>query len=54
MYLEKLEMNMGRMEIREGKLVIVSPLHLRGKQDVYIKNEESNTTKFDELGADNK
>jgi hypothetical protein len=54
MYLEKLEMNTGRMEIREGKLVIISLSHLRRKQDVYIKNEESNTTKFDELGVDNK
>jgi len=47
-YLEKLEMTMGRMEIEEGKLVIIFPSHLRGKQDVYIRSEKLNTTEYDE------
>jgi hypothetical protein len=39
MYLEKLEMTMGRMEIGEGNSIIVSPLHFEGKWDMYIESE---------------
>jgi PAB1-binding protein PBP1 len=54
MYLEKLEMTMGKMEIGKRKLVIVSPSYLEEKQDVYIGSEKSDTTIFDKLSVNNK
>jgi hypothetical protein len=53
-YLERLETTMGKMEIGEGKLMIVSPLHLKEKQDVYIGSEESHTAKSEKPGVNNK
>jgi hypothetical protein len=53
-YLEKLETTMWKMEIREAKLVIVSPLHLEEKWDVYIGSEKSNTTRSNKPGVNNK
>ncbi len=41
------------MEIEERESRLISFSHLWGKQDVYIKSEESNTTEFDEPGVDN-
>ncbi len=53
-YLEKLEMTMWKMEIRKGKLVIVSPSHLEEKRHVYTGNEKSNTTESNKPGVNNK
>jgi hypothetical protein len=38
---------MVKMEIEEEELVLISPLHLGGKQDVYIESEKLDTTRFD-------
>jgi hypothetical protein len=46
MYLERLEMTMGKMEIEELELILIYPLHLGAKQDVYTKSEKLNTTKL--------
>lgn len=45
---------MVKMEIGEEELVSISPSHLGGKQNMYIKSEKSNTTRFDKSNVDNK
>ncbi len=45
---------MVKMEIREEELVLISPLHLGGKQDLYIESEKLDTIGFDKLNVSNK
>jgi hypothetical protein len=45
---------MVKMEIGEEDLVSISPSHLGGKQNVYIKSEKSDTTKFYKPNVGNK
>ncbi len=47
-------MTMVKMEIREKELVLISSLHLGGKQDVYIESEKLDTTGFDKPNVSNK
>ncbi len=54
MYLEIMETTMGRLGIREKKSVILSPLHIKVKKDVYIGSDESNTIRSEKMGVSNK
>ncbi len=53
-YLKTLETTMRRLRIWEEKSTILSPLHIGGKQDVYIESDKLDTTKSTKMDVVNK
>jgi hypothetical protein len=53
-YLETMETTMGKLRIEEEKSMTFSPLHIGGKQGMYIGSDKSNTTRSDKMDVNNK